>query len=85
MKGDDGTWVLTKRKYYIYTWGFCGGTKRQYLTQKIIFHYLRSKLDLASLIYFTKDWDKFQYIPHLTFPLPLYAQMMIQSQETYGF
>ena len=22
MKDDDGTWVLTKRKYYIYTWGF---------------------------------------------------------------
>ena len=21
MKDDDGTWVLTKRKYYIYTWG----------------------------------------------------------------
>ena len=22
MKYDDGTWVLTKRKYYVYTWGF---------------------------------------------------------------
>ena len=22
MNYDDGTWVLTKRKYHIYTWGF---------------------------------------------------------------
>ena len=73
-----------KKILYLYL-GSLGSTKIQYLTQKIIFHYLRSKLDLASLMYFTKDWDKFQYTPHLTLPLPLYAQMMIQSQETYGF
>ena len=24
MNYDDGTWVLTKRKYHIYTWGFLG-------------------------------------------------------------
>ena len=34
---DDGTWVLTKQNI-IFILGGLGITKRQYLTQKIIFH-----------------------------------------------
>ena len=80
MKDDKGTWVITKRNI-LFLPGIWGGTKRQYLTQKIIFQNYRSNLYLASFMDFARDWDQFQEFPHLTLSLPPYAQVRIQEQE----
>ena len=36
---------------------------------------------IASFLDFARQWDQFQDIPHLNFPLPTYAQGRRQEQE----
>ena len=63
MEDDEGIWILTKRKYFIFTWDF-GGYKKKNLTQKKKFPELYiSKLYLASFLDFSREWDQSKDIP----------------------
>ena len=56
-------------------------TKKQYLTQNIVFQNYISSIDLEIFMGFEREWDTFQDIPYLTFPLTAYAQGRIQEQS----
>ena len=79
MKDDEVTWVLRKEDI-LSLLGILVSKKRQWLTQKIVSHNKRSKLSLTNLMYFSREWDKYQNITHLTLYLNLYVQGRIQEQ-----
>ena len=78
-KYDKVTWVLTKRKYSIFTWYF-GRYRSTMAHSKIVFHHYISKLDLAIFMDFEREWYQFQEITHLTLTFPPYSKRRIQEQ-----
>ena len=81
MKDDEGTWVLTKRKYYIFTWDF-GKYKNTIARSESCLTELDIQAGFKKFAGFSRGWDKFKYIPHLALTLPPYAQRRIQEQSS---
>ena len=59
MKYDEVTWLLTKSKYSICAWGF-GKYKEIISHSENCFRNYISKLVLASVIDFAREWGQFQ-------------------------
>ena len=78
MKGDEGTRVITKREYYIFTWYF-GKYKNIISHSENCLPELDIKVGFSNFSGFSRGWDQFQDIEHLNFPLPLYTQERIQE------
>ena len=67
MKYDEGIWVLTKRKYSIFTSGF-GRYKKTIEHSEKFLPELYIQAGLASLMYFSRECDQYQDITYLTLP-----------------
>ena len=80
MKDYEVTWVLTKIKYSCFTFDF-GKYKKTIAHSEHYLPELEIQSGFNNFNEFSREWDHFQYILHLTLPLNPYAQGNTQEQS----